>query len=379
MGHPRGSKNRTLSQSQSAKRSKTESSPGSSPNNKEDDTTDLNTQLAKIQGDLFDLQQTLFKTNQELSELKESNRSLKEELQYERHVSSVLQIRMNQQEQYSRKNNVLVFGVRDTDRHENATTTEKNIINIFKNKLGIDMLPADIQAAHRLGKFLPDGNRPIIVQFVNRKAKLHVLSRRKNLRGQNMAISEDLTQENLRRLSSIKNLNCVTQAWSSHGRLFAKNQNEKVKEVKPQEILSEHLFDPQPPRQGPPQTGATALKPLPPQDTTQQQQKQQQQQQVSVNPQLKQHGENTASAVKTPTTVQQSPQHSRGDAARPQHGASRGSISGSTDTQTPRVQRDSGGDVTDKINSVASEDMGQDPLENSTPKKPKKNNPTETD
>jgi hypothetical protein len=63
----------------------------------------------------------------------------------------------------------------------------------LKDKLDIDLDPTDIDIAHRMGKFIVDGNRPVICKFIYRTHKLKVISARKKLKGSNQVIREDLT------------------------------------------------------------------------------------------------------------------------------------------------------------------------------------------
>ena len=199
-------------------------------------------QMERLEAELFDLRDALDKTRSELSKVKDENASLRDELLQEKFNTKNLSIHVNNLEQYSRKNNIRIFGVKDNNRSEDARKTEELVIDICRNKLGLDILPGDIQAAHRIGKFVNGADRAIIVQFVSKKAKMDIISKRRLLKGHRVSISEDLSVFNLRRLDAIKNLSCVAQSWFYNGRLFAKNKFEKVKEVRPQDIICENLF-----------------------------------------------------------------------------------------------------------------------------------------
>nr|KAG5701455.1 hypothetical protein BaRGS_032787 [Batillaria attramentaria] len=81
--------------------------------------------------------------------------------------------------QYTRRNNVRIFGVPESES-ESVEECEAKILEIFNKKLGVTLAPKDLEATHRLGKKKPpklrDGdndsdsdeeNRPraIIVRF----------------------------------------------------------------------------------------------------------------------------------------------------------------------------------------------------------------------
>ena len=217
-----------------------------------DSTIEWQLQLEKLEADLFDMRYTLETTVKEVAFLKAENNELKETLAEERGATRVLTNELNEQQQYSRKNNIRIFGLRDTDPKENAFATEDIVIQMFRNKLKKEILHSDIEIAHRVGRFSPDRDRAIIVRFISRKAKADVIYHRRSLKGSGISIAEDLTSKNVRRLTQLKDLDCVTQSWSYDGKLFAKNSQNAVREVKGLEILSEKLFENKPADARPP-------------------------------------------------------------------------------------------------------------------------------
>ena len=217
-----------------------------------DSTIEWQLQLEKLEADLFDMRYTLETTVKEVAFLKAENIELKETLAEERGVTRVLTNELNEQQQYSRKNNIRIFGLRDTDPKENAYATEDLVIQMFRNKLKKEILHSDIEIAHRVGRFSSDRDRAIIVRFISRKAKADVIYHRRSLKGSGISIAEDLTTKNVRRLTQLKDLDCVTQSWSYDGKLFAKNSQNAVREVKGLDMLSEKLFENKPADTRPP-------------------------------------------------------------------------------------------------------------------------------
>ena len=92
----------------------------------------------------------------EIAELKEDLTSLKEKFFQ---VDKTL----DRQEQYSRKNGLLVHGVEEKKNED----IDQEVINIVKNDLGEVIANHDIDRTHRLGKRKLDNNipRPIIVKL----------------------------------------------------------------------------------------------------------------------------------------------------------------------------------------------------------------------
>ena len=207
--------------------------------------TEMQMNMQKFEFDLFELKDKYDESVKRTESLEETVESLKEKLKLEEYKNSILMARNNDLEQYSRRNNIRVFGIVDSER-ETADKSEKLVTDLLKKKLSIDIAPSKIQIAHRAGKFTSGGNRSIIMQFVNRKEKQNIMKVRKNLKGTGISIAEDLTPLNVRRLSDLKKLDAVESAWSSQGKLFAKKSGrpEMVREIASHMLINENIFDP---------------------------------------------------------------------------------------------------------------------------------------
>ena len=70
-------------------------------------------------------------------------------------------------QQYSRRESVRIFGIRQADG-ETAEQVEQKVLAVFK-EAGADIKEEDIAAVHRVGK-VGRGPRPILVKFVSHKA-----------------------------------------------------------------------------------------------------------------------------------------------------------------------------------------------------------------
>ncbi|KAH3778259.1 hypothetical protein DPMN_179714 [Dreissena polymorpha] len=82
----------------------------------------------------------------------------------------------NNTEQYSRRNNIrIACDPQDQDRQSSVSVTQK-IVELVNSHLRIPIQPYDIDIAHRLGKFRPNSNRPVIVRFVRRQTKISEIS-----------------------------------------------------------------------------------------------------------------------------------------------------------------------------------------------------------
>ena len=74
-----------------------------------------------------------------------------------------LQKKMDRQEQYSRRNCILIHGLKE----ENNEITDDRVLELFKDELTEDVLLVDLDRAHRIGQKRDSNNklRPVIVKF----------------------------------------------------------------------------------------------------------------------------------------------------------------------------------------------------------------------
>ena len=132
-------------------------------------------------------------------------------------------------EQYSRRNCLQFFGVRE----EASECTDDLICDIANNRLGLNISKQDIDRSHRIGNpsnHVPGQNnhsgekrpRPIVAKFVSYRTRHEVISRRRLLKGSKIVIQEQLTKANLHLLNSATKKKNVQTAWSSDGRVIAK-------------------------------------------------------------------------------------------------------------------------------------------------------------
>ena len=125
------------------------------------------------------------KKEKEIVELQEDLTSLKEKFFQ---VDKTL----DRQEQYSRRNCLLVHGLEE----KNNEDTDQEIINIIKNDLAEEITIHDIDRTHRLGKRKLDNNvpRPIIVKFTRHNVRNRIFKTKKKLKGKTVSITESLTK-----------------------------------------------------------------------------------------------------------------------------------------------------------------------------------------
>ena len=79
-----------------------------------------------------------------------------------------LEQKADEQEQYSRRNSLRIFGFNESERENTPNVT----MDLLQNKMGLDIQESDIDRVHRVGrKGVSDRIRPIIVKFTSYRVR----------------------------------------------------------------------------------------------------------------------------------------------------------------------------------------------------------------
>ena len=101
--------------------------------------------------------------------------------------------------------------------------TDNIVISIAEKKLGLKLIPDNIDRSHRVGR-KNEKCRPIIVKFISYRYRKMVITARRKLKGTGLSIQEDLTRKRIDLLHKTKDHERVSKAWSVDGRVFASIQ-----------------------------------------------------------------------------------------------------------------------------------------------------------
>lgn len=137
----------------------------------------------------------------EISKLKMENNSLK--------------LKCDDLEQRSRGNNIRIHGVPTVP----ADNVERCLLEIFRNEMKIDVHPSDIDRCHHVGPAM-NGKQSIIIKFSNHKVRWRALTQRKNLRGSNISVVEDLTSHRHNLFTLAKKKIGHRDVWISNGIVY---------------------------------------------------------------------------------------------------------------------------------------------------------------
>ena len=102
-----------------------------------------------------------------------------------------LEKKMGRQEQYSRRNCILVHGLKE----ENNESTDDRAVKLFREELNEDVLLVNLDRTHRIGKKKRDSSskpRPVIVKFSRYNIREKVFKSKKNSRGKILALQKIL-------------------------------------------------------------------------------------------------------------------------------------------------------------------------------------------
>ena len=91
-----------------------------------------------------------------------------------------LEKRMDGQEQYSRRNCILIHGLKE----EQNESTDDRVLELFREELNEDILLVDLDRTHRIGKKRHSNSkpRPVIAKFARYNIREKVFKSKNNLR-----------------------------------------------------------------------------------------------------------------------------------------------------------------------------------------------------
>ena len=142
--------------------------------------------------------------------------NLKQEMEY-------LQTKTNDNEQYSRKNHIRIFGL--PENTPNTENSKQLVRDFIKDRLKIPLTLPDIDGAHRVGIARNGKPRGMIVRFLKRADRMEVLRARKVLKGTGISVAEDLTKLNVQLLNRAKNHPKIEQSYSWNNKCWAVGKN----------------------------------------------------------------------------------------------------------------------------------------------------------
>ncbi|MCG8048365.1 MAG: Mis12 domain-containing protein [Candidatus Thiodiazotropha endolucinida] len=172
--------------------------------------------------------------NEKIQKLEQTNKELSEENGLLKQRVETLERRVDQAEQYSRRNCLRISGVNETP----TENTDDLILNLAAD-IGADIQLPDIDRSHRLGDRTKARSKPrdIIVKFATYRSRQNFYKKRTVLKQKGhtgVFVNEDLTKLRSSQLYSARKLvksDMIKGAWSSDGNILIKDKSDKVHRV----------------------------------------------------------------------------------------------------------------------------------------------------
>ena len=126
-------------------------------------------------------------------------------------------------EQYSRRNYLLLHGVQE-NKNEN---TDNIVLKTMSEELDIKIEENDLDRTNRIGSRNKEAGKPpaIIVKFTRYAIQNKIYSNKKKLKGKNVLITESLTSRRYNFLKEAQEKYGVKNVWTSDGRILFKQNN----------------------------------------------------------------------------------------------------------------------------------------------------------
>ena len=144
-------------------------------------------------------------------------KDLKEEVTYLRGKVDDITAETDRQEQYSRRNCLLIHGLPES-KNEN---TDLLAMEAIETKMNIKITDNDIDRTHRIGKPKNNGKpRPVIIKFVRYNDRKKIFSSKKLLKDSGVSITESLTAFRMKKLTNARETFRFRNVWTVDRRIF---------------------------------------------------------------------------------------------------------------------------------------------------------------
>ena len=152
-------------------------------------TNDLSRSLEFTQSEVDELRHQVKQLERAEREYQERIKSLTEELKDKNDRLKNLEERCNYQEDYSRRNNLQIVGIEESEG-ETWEQTAVLVTKLLEEKLQLPNV--EVERAHRVGNRTDHRQRPIIARFTRFCDREAVLRNAAKLRGTKIYLNEDL-------------------------------------------------------------------------------------------------------------------------------------------------------------------------------------------
>ena len=138
------------------------------------------------------------------------------------------------QEQYSRRNCLLVHGI-----PEGQTDTTDEVLSLCNSQLGLELNRGHIDRSHRLGyrsetTTAADSQpkpRPVIVKLTSYETRKAIYTNKRKLKGTRFVVTENLTKRRAELLRKARTIDGIPSTWTIDGRIVCLLSNGRKETV----------------------------------------------------------------------------------------------------------------------------------------------------
>ena len=183
---------------------------------------EMNQSISTINEKLIELEKKLKEKDEIIDELQGNVKELSKTVDY-------LNVQIDKQEQYSRRNCLLLHNVGERENED----TDQLVIDTRNDNMNEKISINDIDRTHRLGPVKSEENRkrPIIVKFSRYYVKNKIFRNKKQLKGKNFSITESLTKRRMGELTKARAEHGFKNVWTNDGKILFKNETSKKVKV----------------------------------------------------------------------------------------------------------------------------------------------------
>jgi len=156
--------------------------------------------------EIEEMKQDINRSNQDLQKLRSEIGQIKEDA---RKDIIRLEKKNEELEQYTRRNSLRIFNLEE-NKGEDCTAI---VLNLFKNKLKINLDNSCVDRCHRTGRNNGTKPRGIIIKFTAYSYRNLVFQNKKLLKGTRIVIAEDLTKQRINLLKRVWDEEGFQNAW----------------------------------------------------------------------------------------------------------------------------------------------------------------------
>ncbi|KAK3087914.1 hypothetical protein FSP39_012399 [Pinctada imbricata] len=159
------------------------------------------------------------------AESNETIRNLKSKLNKVENDTREALIRSNKNEQYSRKTNIKVCGVKE-EVNENTLAVVQSVL---KDKAGVNIEKEDVIAVHRIPTKHRDQPQPILLKVKNSEIKSKIMRKRSDVKkaGGSIKLVDDVTERNTTLINSLLRHEQIEAAYYYNGSVYGISEGKR--------------------------------------------------------------------------------------------------------------------------------------------------------